>query len=65
VKPNDDIYAWAIEFPVGSRQEVHAIFVRNDGVHDQAYIEKRAADLHGVIVPLIADRRTENGKAAT
>lgn len=59
MKPDNDIYAWAIEFPVGSRQEVHAIFVRNDGSRDYAYVEQRAADLHGVIVPLIADRRSE------
>lgn len=42
------LYGWAIEFGDG-----HVAFFRADR-HDRAYVDKRAADLHGVIVALYA-----------
>lgn len=51
-------YAWAIEYPSqGGKQTLVSILVHDD-THDQARAMQRAVDLHGVLVPLIADRRT-------
>ncbi|MDH4053675.1 MAG: hypothetical protein OEU93_19070 [Rubrivivax sp.] len=58
-----DVYAWAIEYPV--HRQTAVVFVLNDGRHDIAYAEQRAADLHGIIVPLIADRRHEDASTTT
>lgn len=52
-------YAWAIEYPtMGGTQTLVSIVV-HDEVNDQARAMQRAVDLHGVLVPLIADRRTQ------
>jgi hypothetical protein len=50
-------YAWAIEFPSGGK-DLLVTFIVNDGRHDLAYVMDYAARLHGVVVPIIADRRS-------
>lgn len=56
----DDVYAWAIEYPV--HNHISVVFVLNDGRHDIAYVEKRAADLRGRILRLANkdDRRSKD-----
>jgi hypothetical protein len=44
------IYGWVIEFGNGC-----AAFIRRDDRHDQAYVEQRAADLHGVWFPVFRE----------
>lgn len=50
-------YAWAIEFGQGARSSV--AFLRHDDRIDLEAALQRAVILHGVLVPLIADRRKE------
>lgn len=44
-QPDAKPYGWVIEFPVLRDKQV--AFIPNDGEHDRAYVEQRAADLHG------------------
>lgn len=55
--PERQPYGWAIEYPILGGKKMHVAVVVHDDKHDLAYAMQRAADLHGVIVPLFADRR--------
>lgn len=59
--PPDDAqpYAWAIEYPIVGGRETRVSVICNDGQHDLAYVMQRAADLHGVVLVLIRDRRKD------
>lgn len=52
-------YGWAIEYPSSGAQDTRVAFLLHDDRIDLAAAEQRAADLHGVLVTLIADRRKE------
>jgi hypothetical protein len=57
--PDARPYAWAIEYPAPGVKAPLVTFIANDGDHDRAYVERRAAELHGVIVVLPRDRRAD------
>ena len=51
-------HTWCIEYPVFPRGEVARTYIKHDADRDRGYAEQRAADLHGIIVPLFTtDRR--------
>lgn len=62
-----EVYAWSIEYhakgPTGG-YICHRVFIANDGQHDIAYAEQRAADLHGTIVPLFTERLSDHVQTA-
>jgi hypothetical protein len=60
----EGVYAWAIEYERCDQRFV--AFVRNNGLQDDiAYAEQKAAQLHGVLIPLVIDRRNHDGEATT
>jgi hypothetical protein len=60
------VYAWAIEYRVGTMQDLRRMIVFNDERHDRAYAEQRAADMHGEIVVLVRfDRRHHDGETTS
>jgi hypothetical protein len=51
-------YAWGVEYPTQGGRVTRVLVIVHDEDHDLAYAERRAVDLRGVLVNLIADRRT-------
>lgn len=48
-----EVYAWVIEYPVQCQTyPVRHVFIRREHEHDIAFVEKRAAELHGIVLPL-------------
>lgn len=43
------LFGWGIVF--GERNQ-HRCTIANDGLHDRAYAERRAAELHGIVFDL-------------
>jgi hypothetical protein len=54
--PGASPYGWVIEYPVGSRER-HVVLIVNGPDGDRAAAERRAAELHGEIVTIVAERR--------
>lgn len=57
-RPDAEPYAWAIEYPAQGGKVTLVSIIVHDDTNDQARAMQRAVDLHGVLVPLIADRRS-------
>ena len=53
-------YGWVIEYtPATGDATMRArhSFTPNDSAHDLAYVMQRAADLHGIVIPLYRQER--------